>query len=325
MEDWKNQLTRSISTVEDLSERLDLSDRASKSLVRAAARFPIKISPYYFDLIDPDNIKDPIRRQVVPTPSELWRMPGEKPDPLKEKDYSPLTGLIHKYRNRVLITATSECAVHCRFCFRKHTKNLIKGYLSSDDLEKIYNYIERRRSIHEAILSGGDPLILSDDQINQILSRLALIKNISVIRIHTRIPAVLPSRITDSLASILSNYKPCWLVAHFNHPTEMTQAASESLNRLSRAGVALLNQTVLLHGVNDSVKTLTDLSYELIRCRVAPYYLHLLDPVPGASHFRISNQDALHLLHELQIRLPGYAVPRLVQEIAGDLSKRIIQ
>lgn len=314
---WREQIQQSITDVDDAAQRLKLSPRVANAMARAAERFPIRITPYYFNLIDPDNPKDPVRRMVLPSPAELWRSPGESSDPLEECRFSPIPGLIHKYRNRVLILTTSTCAVHCRFCFRAHSGVNTDGTMSAAQLDRILHYIRKRRAIQEVVLSGGDPLMLSDDELSVLIDLISGIDHVELIRIHTRVPAVLPQRITPTLASLLRSKIPLWVVTHFNHACEMTSEASTHCALLVDAGIPLLNQSVLLRGINDSTRGIAELSMALVRNRIKPYYMHLLDIVSGTSHYSVSEFDARVMMSELSERLSGYAIPQFVREIPG--------
>jgi lysine 2,3-aminomutase len=318
---WNDELTNSIRSPEAAAALLHLSGRSLKAIGRAAEQFPIIITPYYFDLIDPSNPKDPIRRQVIPSPGELWIMPGETRDPLNESSFSPEPGLIQKYRNRVLVQITGRCAVHCRFCFRKHLKNT-QSDLSLDDIIRIANYIRRRKAVQEIILSGGDPLMADDAYLDRVIGVFSELPYIEILRIHTRMPVVLPQRITSDLIQLLKRRFTPWIVTHFNHPRELTSEAIDACSRLIDNGIPVLNQSVLLRGINDNVKTLTDLCSSLVRSRIKPYYLHLLDPAPGTFHFRVSNGEAVRMVAEMQSRLAGYAIPLLVKDSPGAVGKR---
>jgi lysine 2,3-aminomutase len=320
---WHDALRNRISTPEELAAALHLSDRMKNSMRRAAERFPIAIPLYYLNLIDPLNPKDPIRRQIAPSPNEMFILPGESADPLRETSFQPEPGLVHKYRNRALIQVTSQCAVHCRFCFRKHAP-ASTGNLSESRLKSIIAYIEKRKFIREIILSGGDPLMLDDAELANIIQRLQAIRSLEILRIHTRMPVVLPERITDALIYALKGKLTCWIVTHFNHPREINRESISATAKFVDAGIPMLNQTVLLRGVNDHLKILADLCNSLVRIRIKPYYMHVLDPAPGTSHFRISENDAILIAAGLSSKVSGYAAPLLAKDIPGLPGKKIL-
>ncbi len=288
------------------------------------SEFPLKITRYYRDLINWEDPLDPLARQVVPLPDEC-RMDGtEKTDPLDEARYSPVPGLIHKYPGRVLVLITRNCAVHCRFCFRK--SSLLRANDPEEGLSpEMQAYIRGDPSIREVILSGGDPLVLDNGVLRTAITELVSIPHVSLIRIHTRIPAVNPKRIDADLVNILKLPPALWLVTHFNHPREVTHQAIQACNRIIDAGIPVLNQTVLLNGVNNRIDILELLFLRLIENRIQPYYLHILDPAPGTAHFRVPVKEARELMRDLRGKLPGYAVPRLVKDEPGMSGKTILE
>jgi lysine 2,3-aminomutase len=319
---WQDELKDCIRSIDQIDAELSLGPRRRKSIISAAARFPIVITKYYWNLVDLSDPRDPIRRQIIPSPSEQWIVPGEHLDPLKEKFYSPEAGLIHKYRNRALVLLTSCCAVHCRFCFRKHFKqNNEPEQLTPEQIERIIRYLQKRRAIKEIVISGGDPLMLADEELGSFIERLNSIPHLEIVRIHTRMPVVLPSRITPELIQTLKSRLTCWIVTHFNHPNELSPDSIEACARFTDNGIPVLNQTVLLRGINDEVKVLVDLNQSMIRHRIRPYYLHVLDPVPGTSHFRVDIKDAVQIINSVSGHLSGYAVPILVQDRPGQSGK----
>ena len=273
-----------------------------------------------------DDPQDPLRRQVLPSTEELHRVDGFVTDPLAEAEArrssgAQIPGFLQKYHGRVLLQVSGQCAIHCRFCFRRHDayadipKNLAEW---SAALTSIAN----DPSIHEVLFSGGDPLMLPDWRLAELVQQLATIPHLARIRIHSRMPIVTPKRIGAALIRWLTETRltPV-MVIHCNHPLELDARAQAALSRLVNAGIPVLNQSVLLKGVNDNVDTLTALCETLVNHRVIPYYLHLLDPVAGAAHFQVGKEDARALVAQLQARLPGYAIPKLVQEQPGKLSK----
>jgi EF-P beta-lysylation protein EpmB len=272
----------------------------------------------------PQDPWDPLLRQVLPLDEELAGRPGFTRDPVGDREAVRSPGLLHKYQSRVLMVTTGACAVHCRYCFRRHFP-YAEGPRSPDEWSGALAEIAGDRSLSEVILSGGDPLTLVDDTLAELTERLASIRHLRRLRVHTRLPIMIPERITDALVEWLgaSRLTPV-VVLHANHADELDNAVAQALARLSEARILLLNQTVLLAGVNDEVKTLVDLSQRLVDLRVMPYYLHQLDRVEGAAHFEVPVEQGRRLIAEMRSQLPGYAVPRYVQEAAGAAHKLVI-
>ena len=325
MNRWENELQNSIMDINDHRLSHLKKFQVDSSIQSVIAQYPFLITNHLLNLMSCNEPFDPIRIQFIPNACENIISNEETTDPLNEIDYSPVPGLIHKYRNRVLLMVSQYCAANCRFCFRKHLH--IKNRLSREtpfNLPKILDYIWRHHTLNEVILSGGDPLILTDDKLEEILVSCRKIPHIDIIRIHTRVLTSIPFRITESLCQILQKYSPIWLVTHFNHLREITSESRLSLEKLSRSGIPLLNQTTLLKNVNDSYEIQKELNLELVRCRIKPYYIHLLDPAPGTSHFRVSDEFAGRIINKLRQHLQGYAVPQLVRDIPGSASKTLM-
>ena len=290
----------------------------------AAADFPLVVPDPYLARIDKGNPRDPLLLQVLPGAAELAMAEGYTADPLKELGEIPVTGMIRRFRGRVLITASSACGVNCRYCFRRHFPYQ-EQTPTREGWQQIFALIEGDDSISEVILSGGDPLVLSDRTLAWILEQLGAINHLRRIRIHTRMPIVIPQRVTPSLLTILQGcIKRMVIVIHCNHPREMDGAVRTALRALGHSAL-LLNQSVLLKGVNDSADTLIALSELLADTGVQPYYLHLLDRVAGAAHFEVSETRALALKRELDLALPGYLVPRLARDMPGAGSKQVLE
>ncbi|MBF0610284.1 MAG: KamA family radical SAM protein [Magnetococcales bacterium] len=266
----------------------------------------------------------PLLRQVVPDARELLEVAGFRKDPLAEGTARPVPGIIRRFQGRALLLASSACAIHCRYCFRRHDP-LADAPRTLEDWQTILQHLAGDSSIQEVILSGGDPLTLEDDPLAWLIQQLAAIPHIQTLRIHSRMAVVVPSRLGEGFIQALtaSRLTPI-LMIHCNHPAELTPQAVEGLQELAKAGILLFNQSVLLAGVNDSLDTLCALSQALIAARVAPCYLHLLDPVAGAAHFQVSALRGSRLIQGMRRRLPGYAVPRLVREMVGLSQKKII-
>ncbi|MCB1692116.1 MAG: EF-P beta-lysylation protein EpmB, partial [Pseudomonadales bacterium] len=264
---------------------------------------------------------DPLLAQVLPSPEENARYPGFVSDPLSEQSFTPGRGMLHKYHGRVLVIVSGACAVNCRYCFRRHFPyNDFKP--DRDDWEAIFRYVASEKTVTEVILSGGDPLVLSDKRLGAILDSLEAIPHVTTLRIHTRMPVVIPNRVCESLTDRLAASRlQVVTVIHANHPNEIDDDVGHAMAALRRAGATCLNQSVLLKGINDSADTLIRLSRRLFEVGVMPYYLHLLDPVTGTGHFDVQGDRAKAIMRSVLHELPGYLVPRLVREVPGELSK----
>ena len=318
---WKLQLSEAITEPAQLLEMLDLDAASCEVFSSTPQSFSLKVPLAYIKKMQPGDPEDPLLLQVMTQSLELQHVDGFNKNPVGDLQANKTPGLLHKYYGRVLLITTAACAVHCRYCFRRHYpySELQAG---RDQWQEAIDYIENDTSVKEVILSGGDPLVLSDEKLDTLLSRLEAIPHLSRLRIHSRLPVVLPDRITPALINRLSLSRfNIALVIHANHANEITEAESMSLRKLQLAGVHLLNQAVLLKDINHRVEDQLNLSEALYACGVLPYYLHLLDPVQGAAHFDIPLDDALILMKQLQSRLPGFLIPKLVREIAGETSK----
>lgn len=313
---WQQQLAEAFSNVEALCQHLQI-DPASLPLLPDFKDFPLRVPRGFVDCMAPGNPHDPLLRQVLPLRDELQSYPGFSLDPVGDLAAVAEAGVIHKYQGRVLLIVTGACAVHCRYCFRR---NFPYGdvQLSTQKLTQALSYISARPDISEVILSGGDPLLLSDEKLAHLLQPLGAIAHIRRIRIHSRIPVVLPARVTAMLLDTLSALRPAVvLVLHANHAHELSTAVGAACQQLRQRGITLLNQSVLLKDINDDSDSLSALSEQLFALGVLPYYLHLLDRAVGTAHFEVSAVRAQQLLSELRRTLPGYLVPKLVQEQAG--------
>jgi len=320
---WQQAVSTAITRPEELISVLDL-DRGLLPAARAAAqRFGLLVPRGYVALMAPADPQDPLLRQVLPLAEELRSPPGFSADPLGERAAVRTPGLLRKYQGRALLLLTGACAIHCRYCFRRHF-SYGEDSARLDSAAGAVRRLAEDPSIREVILSGGDPLMLDDDALAILIGRLEKIPHLRRLRLHTRLPIVLPARVTDRLCRILSasRLQPV-VVVHANHARELGATARSALERLRNAGILLLNQSVLLRGVNDSAHRLAALSEALFECAVLPYYLHLLDRVLGAAHFEPDEATAVRLLDQLRTLLPGYLVPRLVREIAGEPYKKL--
>ena len=318
---WQTQLARAIRDPRELCRRLGLDETWWPGAERGHALFEVRVPEAYLARIRPRDPADPLLRQVLPLAEEALPTPGYVADPLEEAEHAPAPGLIHKYAGRVLLIASPACAVNCRYCFRRHFP-YEENAPSRAQWERTLDTLRDDSSLHEAILSGGDPLAASDRQLAWLVERLDTIPHLKRLRIHTRLPVVIPERIDDALLGWLSATRlQKVMVLHINHANEIDEAVVAACRRLSDAGVTLLNQSVLLRGVNDSVEALAALSERLFEAGILPYYLHVLDPVAGAAHFDVSDDQARELVAGLRKQLPGFLMPRLVREIPGEASK----
>lgn len=320
-ESWHRSLAEAVRDPETLISALGLSSDCLEPARRAAKLFPLLVPRSFLARMEPGNPRDPLLLQVLPLEAEFEETPGDLTDPLQESEAHLAPGLLKKYPGRALMIATGACAVHCRYCFRRHYP-YGEEPRRLDEWEPAFRAIAEDHSLREILLSGGDPLMLTDERLSQLWSRLEAVGHLTRIRLHTRLPIVLPDRVTDKFLTRLttSRLTPI-VVVHANHPQEVTGDCAEALRTLVRSGVTVLNQSVLLRGINDSAEALAELSERLIDLGVMPYYLHQTDRVQGTGHFAVPDEIAQSLSAELRKRLPGYAVPRLVREIPGELHK----
>ena len=315
--DWRWQLRNRIRDLQGLERVLELSDSERQAIQRRTDTLPVGITPYYLALMDADNLQDPLRRTMVPTLNEFHVMPYERVDPLGEEAHSPVPGLVHTYPGKVLFLVTEFCATYCRYCTRSRLVGSSEFLPDRATWENAICYIEQHPNVHDVLLSGGDPLILSDQRLSWLLERLHAIPHVELIRIGSKLPAVLPYRITNKFVDMLRQYHPLWMSIHFTHPNELTDEVGEACARLANAGVPLMSQTVLLSNVNDDVDTLRDLFRGQLRFRVKPYYLHQCDAVAGSSHFKTTVDEGRKLMGQLHGHLTGYAVPTYMIDAPG--------
>ncbi|MHB8973231.1 MAG: KamA family radical SAM protein [Pirellulaceae bacterium] len=324
-DDWRWQVRHRIRTPEQFSTMLNLSAAEGNALLDGGTMLPVGVTPYYMSLIDPDDPLQPLRRTVVPTTAEFTRTPGEADDPLGEEGHSPVPGLVHRYPDRVLLLPLDFCSTYCRYCTRSRVVGHGEIVPNEARLDAIFDYLEQATEVRDVLISGGDPLALSDDRLDTILSRLRAIPHIEFVRIGTKMPAVLPQRITPQLCEVLRRYHPLWMSLHFVHPDECTPEAAEACGRLADAGIPLGSQTVLLQGVNDNVETMKQLVHKLLMMRVRPYYLYQCDPISGSSHFRTPVSKGLEIIAGLRGHTTGYAVPTYVIDAPGGGGKIPLQ
>jgi lysine 2,3-aminomutase len=320
--DWRWQLKNRIRNVRQLERFITLSEDEREALTRGDGSLPLAITPYYAALLDRDDPLQPVRRTVVPVTAEGLRSFGESDDPLGEDHDSPVPGLVHRYPDRVLFLITGFCSVYCRYC----TRSRMVGDGSDKDGKFQFNvkqwdraiaYIEANSQVRDVLLSGGDPLTLSDDRLDQLLTRLRRIPHVEMVRLGTKVPVVLPQRVTASLVRVLKKYHPLWMSIHFTHPDELTPEVNEACCKLADAGIPLGSQTVLLKGINDNVETMKNLVHGLLKIRVRPYYLYQCDPISGSSHFRTPVEKGLEIVRGLRGHTTGYAVPNYVIDTPG--------
>lgn len=316
--DWRWQVRNRITGVEMLSRILWLSHEEEAAIGARGGAIPLNITPYYASLLDPMDADQSLRRMVVPVTAEFERFRDESDDPLGEESDSPVPGLVHRYPDRVLFLVTGFCSTHCRYCTRSRMVGRNEEHHADRERwERAIAYIEKTPAVRDVLLSGGDPLTLSDEALDWLLSRLRAIPHVELIRIGTKVPVVLPQRITSSLCHTLKRYHPLWMSIHFAHPDELTFEVSQACNRLADAGIPLGSQTVLLAGVNDSVDTMKRLVHDLVMNRVRPYYLYQCDPISGSAHFRTPVAKGLEIIEGLRGHTTGYAVPTYVIDAPG--------
>jgi lysine 2,3-aminomutase len=323
--DWRWQSRQRVRTLAQLEKMLCLSAEEREALVQGGTMLPVGISPYYMSLLDAHDPLQSLRRTVVPTLNEFVRTKGESNDPLGEDSHSPVPGLVHRYPDRVLLLPLDFCSTYCRYCTRSRVVGHGELMPQESRLVAAFDYLSRRPEIRDVLISGGDALALGDEKLEWIIRHLRSIPNIEFIRIGTKMPAVLPQRITRELCRILRRYHPIWMSLHFIHPDECTPEAAQACARLADAGIPLGSQTVLLKGVNDDVDTMRQLMHKLLLMRVRPYYLYQCDPISGSSHFRTPVAKGLEIIEGLRGHTTGYAVPTFVIDAPGGGGKIPLQ
>ena len=286
-------------------------------MTKRSSKLAMAITPHFFNLIDRDDPECPIRRQVIPRIEEGWNAPEEMADPCGEDSHMPVPGLVHRYPDRVLFLVTDRCASYCRYCTRSRVVSGVGDQQLETQWEPAFNYLETHTEVRDVLLSGGDPLIFSDDKLDKILTRLRAIPHIQFIRIGSRIPIFLPQRITPELCAMLKRHHPLFISIHTNHPRELTTEVHDALGRLADAGIPLGNQSVMLRGVNDSVDVQKALVQKLLMCRVKPYYLYQCDLINGSSHLRTPVAEGVAIIEGLRGHTTGYAIPQFVIDGPG--------
>ncbi len=316
-DDHRWQLRNRVDSLADLDLRLNLTDEERAGVLLAGTKLAMSITPHFFNLIDRDDPDCPIRRQVIPRIEEGWNAPEEMADPCGEDSHMPVPGLVHRYPDRVLFLVTDRCASYCRYCTRSRVVSGVGEQHLETQWEPAFKYLEKHTEIRDVLLSGGDPLLFSDDRLDKILTRLRSIPHIQFIRIGSRIPIFLPQRITPELCTMLKKHHPLFISIHSNHPRELTSEVRDALGRLADAGIPLGNQSVMLRGVNDHVDVQKALVQKLLMCRVKPYYLYQCDLINGSSHLRTPVAEGVAIIEGLRGHTTGYAIPQFVIDGPG--------
>jgi lysine 2,3-aminomutase len=322
--DWRWQMSNRLNTLDELGAVINLTDSEREAL-SAQGLFRVDITPYFASLIDPDDPTCPVRKQIIPTAREMVSFESMMEDSLSEDKHSPVPGLVHRYPDRVLMLVTTQCASYCRYCTRSRIVGDPTQTFSRTEFDAQIEYIENTPQIRDVLLSGGDPMVLAPKLLEMILSRLRAIPHIEIVRLGSRVPVFLPMRVDEKFCEMVSKYHPLWINIHVNHPKEITPELAAAADRLTRAGVPLGNQSVLLAGVNDSVRIQRKLVHELVKIRVRPYYLYQCDLVAGSGHFRTSVSKGIEIIEGLRGHTSGYAVPTYVVDAPGGGGKIPIQ
>ena len=315
--DWHWQFKNRVTTLEGLEQYLQLTPEERAGVILAGNKLSLAVTPHYFNLIERDNPNCPIRRQVIPHVGEGTISASEMADPCGEDSHMPVPWLVHRYPDRVLFLVTDRCASYCRYCTRSRVVSGAGEQELHTDFDQAIAYLEKHTEIRDVLLSGGDPLIFSDEKLDALLTRLRAIPHLEFLRIGSRIPIFMPQRITPELCRILQKHQPLWLSIHTNHPRELTTEVRDALAMLANHGVPLGNQSVLLAGVNDSLPVMTSLVHKLLRCRVRPYYLYQCDLIQGSAHLRAPVRKGIEIIEGLRGHTSGYAIPQFVIDAPG--------
>lgn len=315
--DWRWQLRNRITRLDQLEGRMNLSAQERAGVLLSNQKLAMAITPYFFNLIDVEDLCCPIRRQVIPQLAETKTADWEMSDPVGEDASSPIKGIVHRYPDRILFLLTDRCAAYCRYCTRSRLVSNASGYDFRPKFEEQIEYVRNHSEIRDVLISGGDPFLFSNERLASLLDRLRSIDHVEFLRIGTRIPIFLPQRIDAELCKILKKAHPLFISIHVNHPSELSFEVRESLERLADSGVPLGNQSVLLRKVNDSSEVMKILVQKLLRCRVRPYYLYQCDLISGSSHLRTSVSEGIKIIEELQGHTSGYAIPQFVIDAPG--------
>lgn len=315
--DWKWQLKNKIDSVESLSKYFSMDSKEAYDINLCLNKFRMSITPYYASLIKEFSEKDPIFLQSVPTYHELEQNKNDMLDPLNEGGDSKTPFLVHRYPDRVLFLVTKMCSMYCRHCTRRRLVGERDSIISEVEYQKALNYIREHTEVRDVLISGGDPLVMETSKLEHIIKGIRDISHVEVIRIGTRVPVVLPMRITNELTDMLKKYHPLWINTHFNHPAEITNDSIEACRKIVDAGIPLGNQSVLLKGVNNDASVMKDLLLKLVKARVRPYYLYQCDLSQGISHFRTKVEEGIEIMHSLQGNISGFAIPKFVIDAPG--------
>lgn len=316
-EDWHWQVKNRIHTKDEISHIIKITPEEEEGIKKSHGRLSTAVTPYWAALMDSEDPNCPIRKQAIPTKMELNISPHEMTDPCAEDRDSPVKGLVHRYPDRVLLLVTEMCFSYCRHCTRRRMVGENKNILDLKNIDKAIDYIRSDRKIRDVLISGGDPLMLEDDELEEIVKKLSALNQIEFLRIGTRAPVTLPQRITNSLVAMLKKYSPIWISIHFNHPKEITKRCKFACDMLADSGFPLGSQTVLLKGINDRPYIMKKLMHDLLRIRVRPYYIYQCDPAKGTSHFRTPIAVGINIIEKLRGYTTGYAVPTYVVDAPG--------
>lgn len=315
--DWRWQLKNRITSVEQLSEIINVKNSEIEEISKCLEHFRMAVTPYYAMLIDPSHSCCPVRKQAIPSIEELTVNECDMDDPLSEERDSPIKGIVHRYPDRALFMVTRKCSMYCRHCTRRRIVGYEDYSIGSSEIDLAIEYIKQNNGIRDVLISGGDPLVMPDNWLENIIRRLRGIPHVEVIRIGTRTPVVLPMRITDELLKMLCRYHPIWINTHFNHPREITAESSLACEKIVDSGIPLGNQSVLLRGINNSTEILKELFTKLVKIRVRPYYLYQCDVVKGIGHFRTTVSQGIEIMDKIRGYISGYAVPTFVIDAPG--------
>lgn len=315
--DWHWQVRNRVETLEDLKKYITLTPQEEEGVKQCLGTLRMAITPYYLSLIDPNNPHDPVRRQAIPTGTELHKTAADLEDPLHEDTDSPVHGLTHRYPDRVLLLITDQCSMYCRHCTRRRFAGHTDSMVATEQIDKCIAYIAEHPEVRDVLLSGGDAMMISDEKLEYIISRVRAIPHVEIIRLGSRIPVVMPQRVTPELCTMLKKYHPIWINTHFNHPAEVTQEAKKACAMLADAGIPLGNQSVLLAGVNDCVHVMKHLVHELVMMRVRPYYIYQCDLSMGLDHFRTPVSKGIEIIEGLRGHTSGFCVPTFVVDAPG--------
>lgn len=315
--DWKWQLKNRITTVEELKQYIPLTETEEEGVSKCLESLRMSITPYYLSLINTEDNNDPIRKQAIPIANELKKGDADLDDPLHEDEDSPIPGLTHRYPDRALLLITDQCAMYCRHCTRRRFAGQNDGALPLSQIDKAIEYIAKTPVIRDVLLSGGDALLMSDENLEYIIKKLRAIPHVQIIRLGSRVPVVMPQRITDDLVNMFKRYHPIWLNTHFNHPNEITEETKAACEKMANAGIPLGNQSVLLRGVNDCMHVMKKLVNDLVQIRVRPYYIYQCDLSNGIEHFRTPVSKGIEIIEGLRGHTSGFCVPTFVVDAPG--------